>query len=134
MGSPSESSEIEGSGNQRLSLIEVFLKTTPQGNFSGLELKGHSTLSVKGADPLCAAVSVLTENLGESIRELLTLNPEIYKADGEYRLNLVTDQIDERTDLLFSSVVYGLRVLSLQFPDELKLKLIEFTTEESNGS
>ncbi len=84
-------------------------------------MEGHSTLSTKGADILCAAVSVLSENLGYSLEELLKKNPQVEKQEGYYRLELQSDQRDRDSDLLIASTALGLRILAEQYPERVKL-------------
>ncbi len=91
----------------------------------GLKLKGHAGLSEKGTDVLCAAVSVLSENLGESIQKLLAVKAEISKSSGFYSVKIRESDAGSQTELLFSSVLLGLQVLQNQYPDRIHINFIK---------
>lgn len=82
---------------------------------------GHAELSGAGTDILCAALSVLAENLGSSLKELLGLPLEIRKGSGLYSFSLEQRQRSQKSDLLFSSALLGFRVLQNQYPDRIEL-------------
>lgn len=90
-------------------------------SISGLEVTGHADLSAAGTDILCAAVSVLSENLGSSLALLLKIPVDIEKRKGFYSVRVEQSKLSAGTDLLFHSALLGLRVLSEQFPNRLKL-------------
>ena len=98
--------------------VRIFLS---ENRVKGLEVSGHSGLSEPGTDILCAAVSVLTENLGEAVTTLLKKKPEIKKSKGFYGLYLNDNDTDTSTELLFLSAILGLRNLSEQYPERLLL-------------
>ncbi len=79
-------------------------------------------LAAKGKDILCAAVSVLTENLSHSLQVLLNLPVEIQAEKGLYKTNIGPEHVSDASNLLFASTVLGLRVLAKQFPERLEIK------------
>ncbi len=103
-------------------MIQVRVHTSGEAHFAGLEVRGHAELSAAGTDILCAAVSVLTENLGTGLRELLDIPLEIRKSKGFYSFQLEERYRDARTDLLFSSALLGIQILSDQYPGRLQLE------------
>ena len=94
----------------------------------GLELEGHANLAPAGQDILCAAVSVLAENLANSLETLLELRLEIESGKGLYKLRLMPESASKESELLFSSALLGLGALFSQYPDRIEFK------EKSYGS
>jgi uncharacterized protein len=92
---------------------------------TGLVLTGHAGLEKKGADILCAAVSVLSENLGESLQQLLKVDAQVKKDDGFYSVKIKSDQVSRQTELLFSSVLLGMQVLQKQYPERIYINFIK---------
>jgi len=92
------------------------------GSFVGLEVNGHAGLAEAGEDILCAAVSVLTENLGGSLELLLGLKGRTTKGNGYYKIELKEGDLDRDVALLFSSTHLGLAVLREQYPDRIELE------------
>ena len=88
----------------------------------GLEVEGHAQLAPQGKDILCAAVSVLSENLANSLGSLLGLPLEIEAKKGLYKLALLPELASEESELLFSSAFLGLGVLARQYPKRIELK------------
>ena len=98
--------------------VRIFLN---KGAPIGLEVSGHSGLSARGSDILCAAVSVLAENLGAGIQFILGKHAVIKEDDGFYSIHLTGEDLDSGTDLLFSSAILGLQNLSGQYPERIKI-------------
>jgi uncharacterized protein len=106
-------------------LIEIDFLVTKENKPTGLTLKGHAGLSEKGTDILCAAVSVLSENLGESLQHLLSIPADVTKAGGLYSVRIKKSQATNQTELLFSSVLLGLQVLQKQYPERIHINFIK---------
>ena len=87
----------------------------------GLKLSGHSGLAEAGSDILCAAVSVLSENLGASLEHLLESPVSIEKASGHYEVTLPATATSQATELLFASTLLGLRALAQDYPERLTI-------------
>jgi len=84
-----------------------------------LRVTGHAGFAAAGNDVLCAAVSVLAENLGESLRLLLNADLELEEGDGLYDVRLSDAAASRETDLLFASAILGLRSIALAHPDRI---------------
>ena len=97
---------------------------------TALELKGHAELAPSGQDILCAAVSVLSENLAASLKTLLELPVEIKAEKGLYAIQLPPKHVSKESELLFSAALLGLGVLAKQYPDRIELK----EKEKQHGS
>lgn len=87
----------------------------------GLKLTGHSGLAAAGNDVLCAAVSVLSENLGASLEHLLESPAVINKASGHYEVILPATATSQATELLFASTLLGLQALAQDYPERLTI-------------
>ncbi len=70
---------------------------------------------------LCAAVSVLAENLGASLERIVGAPVQIEKGEGRYRLTLSEEAANPATDLLFASALLGLKSIARQFPERVEL-------------
>ena len=89
--------------------------------FCFLEASGHARLAAPGNDILCAAVSVLVENLGLGLTEILDAPALIEEDKGHYSIRLAEEVINDRTELLFTSAILGLKRLEEQYPDRLEI-------------
>lgn len=87
---------------------------------SGLRVTGHAGTGSPGTDILCAAVSVLVENLGFGLRTILNVDADIDARDGYYAIRLDRSDVTERTDLLFASTILGLKNLAGQYPQRME--------------
>ena len=94
----------------------------PNKKIAGLSLSGHASLTSKGQDILCAAVSVLVENLGHSLRTILGLSLKRETGKGLYTAVIDPEDVSEKSELLFASALLGLEVLAGQYPDRLEFK------------
>ena len=103
-------------------MIEVRIQALPGGRISGVEVTGHSGRSRKGSDILCAAVSVLAENLAASLKVILNLNPEIESGDGLLSVSLDPNELSSQTDLLFASLILGMKALEASYPENIRLE------------
>lgn len=106
-------------------MIRVTVRTGTGGSETprtiGLKLTGHSGLAAAGSDILCAAVSVLSENLGASLEHLLESPVVINKASGHYEVTLPVTATGQATELLFASTLLGLRALAQDYPERLTI-------------
>ena len=105
-------------------MIEVKVLQNNQELCNIIEVSGHSFLARKGKDILCASVSVLVENLAISLEILLNASISSKKADGFYKLHVDEKSLSKETELLFQSALLGIGVLAQQFPNYLKLEVI----------
>lgn len=89
---------------------------------SGLEVSGHAGLADPGADPLCAGVSVLADNLAASIETLIGAHVEREGRSGYFRIRIPDDAEDPGIQLLFASALLGFSVLEGQFPERIQIE------------
>lgn len=90
-----------------------------------LRVEGHAGLAARGQDILCAAVSVLSENLGGGLNLLLKAPAKIETENGFYRVELPLKETSDASELLFQSAILGLRVLAEQYPDRIQIEQTE---------
>ncbi len=102
-------------------MIQVKVFQRPDGRPQGLQVTGHAGLAEAGQDILCAAVSVLTENLAASLKLLLQLEVSLTAHKGFYSLKLREDTMNGKSDLLFGSTILGLQALAKQYPAQLQI-------------
>lgn len=89
---------------------------------SGLEVSGHAGLSEPGTDPLCAAVSVLAENLAASIDTLIGAEMEREGRSGYFRMRIREKPENPGVQLLFASALLGFSVLEGQYPERIRIE------------
>ncbi|MEQ9362843.1 MAG: ribosomal-processing cysteine protease Prp [Leptospirales bacterium] len=92
---------------------------------AALQVEGHAGLATKGNDILCAAVSVLSENLGGGLQLLLKAPAKIQADNGLYRVEIPLGETSDASELLFQSAILGLRVLAEQYPDRIRIEQTE---------
>lgn len=85
-------------------------------------------MAQSGSDIVCAAVSVLTENLGAGIQHLLKIPCRAESEKGYYSLHIEQSNLNRDTDLLLTSAFLGLQTLSEQYPDRIGIKRSEHGT------
>lgn len=88
----------------------------------GLQIEGHAGLAQAGQDVVCAAVSVLADNLAASLRELARVRPDLRLEKGFYRLELDLPAQTYDTDLLFASALLGLKAIAREYPGRVLIE------------
>jgi len=83
-----------------------------------LRVEGHSIRTTRL--DVCSAISILTENLENSLSLLLHKTPVVKKHEGFFDLEVAGD--DEQTDLLVASALLGLRTLSRLHPEAISIE------------
>lgn len=100
-------------------MIRVDFSSEPNGNHT-LRVSGHALWSAPGTDIVCAAVSVLVENLGNALELLVDARPAIAAEDGLYVLSVKAEgPRAEQVELLLAAALLGLRSLSETHPDRI---------------
>ena len=84
-----------------------------------VKISGHANYAQPGQDIVCAAVSVLSQTLIESLERLtddtITYNIKPGTVDINYR------NLSERGKLLLDSFFVGVRMIAAEYPDNVKL-------------
>lgn len=84
-----------------------------------ITVRGHAGYAEKGKDIVCAAVSVLTYNLQESIERLT--EDTVGFCYGQNETTISFGRVSEKTKLLFDSFIVGIEMLSYNYPDNVEL-------------
>lgn len=98
-----------------------------------VEAKGHAGAErVNGNDLLCCAVSTLLGNFELSIRWLVKGKFGFEVSTGRGRTSYKVAR-NERTELLYRSLLLGLETLESQFPGNIRINPIVLETEICHG-
>ena len=103
-------------------MIRVVFRTTKAGRPRGLEVEGHAELAAAGSDVVCAAVSVLAENLNAGLAELLKKSPETRLGKGRLESFLAESDLTYESDLLFASAALGMKAVARQYPERVRVE------------
>ncbi|MCB1324725.1 MAG: ribosomal-processing cysteine protease Prp [Spirochaetales bacterium] len=102
-------------------MIRLAVRTESDDRVSRIELSGHAGTAAHGNDIVCAAVSVLVENLGAGLKELLQLPVQIKADKGYYRLDITKEADSHEARVLIASALFGLQVVARQNPGRLEI-------------
>ncbi len=102
--------------------ITVFVKN---GDYAGIESKGHAGYGEEGSDIVCAAVSALMINTVNSIEKFTEDDFSGEQGDGFLSFRF-TDKISEKSKLLMDSLVLGLETIQ----ENYGRNFLEITSEE----
>ena len=108
-------------------MTKITIKKTVNGDYAGFTCEGHAGYAEKGQDIICAAVSILTINLENSL-DMLVKEPMEVKHDEENGMISVnfTQTPGEKSRLLMESYIlgiseifnkYGKRYVQLEFEE-----------------
>ena len=100
--------------------VIVFVK---DGKYTGLKVSGHAGFEEEGKDIVCAAVSVLTLNLANSIEHFC--NDEFIVDCSEGFFHLTLQDRSEKSGLLLDSCILGLMDIGEEYSDFININLQE---------
>ena len=87
----------------------------------GFEATGHSMSADSGEDIICAAVSMLTQNLVNSIQNLTQDKVACVIESGKVIINLDFENLSEQTKTLIDSFFLGICSIANEFPNNVKV-------------
>lgn len=87
----------------------------------GIKVKGHANLDIKGRDIVCAAVSMLTQNLIISIQDLTDDEVFHVQESGEAVIKLDFENLSEKAKTLIDSFFLGICSIANEFPNNVKV-------------
>jgi len=93
------------------------------GKYTGLKVSGHASFGEEGKDIVCAAVSVLTLNLANSIEHFCDDDFIVDSNDGFFHLTL--QDRSEKSGVLLDSCILGLMDIGEEYRDFIKINLQE---------
>lgn len=92
-----------------------------------IEAKGHSGYALAGSDIVCSAISVLTQNLINSLKEIIKISPVyVINEDIPYLSVSIPQDLDAKlyqdSQLLMRSVVLGIKDVANSYKKYIKIK------------
>ena len=90
-------------------MTKITIKKTGTGDYAGFTCEGHAGYANEGEDIICAAISILTINLENSL-DLLVKEPMEVKHDEEsgFISVMFTQNNSDKTRLLMESYILGI--------------------------
>jgi uncharacterized protein len=87
----------------------------------GFRVEGHANYSIPGRDIVCSALSILTINTINSIRELTCMEVEIQEDNEECMQYSVVLKPGTISSALLKAAQIGYKSLAEQYPDNVKI-------------
>lgn len=96
-----------------------------QGRIRKFALSGHAEAAEYGEDIVCAAVSVLVTNAINSSEHLLGVHiadeADVAPGDVKCEVPALQGQLDDKLQLLFEAMVYGIQQVADSYPDFVRI-------------
>lgn len=86
-----------------------------------IKLIGHANSDIKGRDIVCAAVSMIAQNLVTSVRDLTNDEISYMKESGKMIIRLDFKNLSEQSKILVDSFFLGICVISNEYPKNVKI-------------
>lgn len=86
----------------------------------GITVTGHAGYAQPGHDIVCAAVSILTQNLIKSIEDLTDEKIEYSISPG--KADIRYGNLSEKSKTLVDSFFIGICMIADEFPDHVRIK------------
>ena len=99
----------------RFLLIEVSVRKDE------VKVSGHAGFAKKGEDITCAAVSILTQNLVNSVQNLTRDKVSCRVESGKAIISLDFENLSEQTKTLIDSFFLGICSIANEFPNNVKV-------------
>lgn len=98
-------------------MIDVLIYQTPDGDYTGFQMKGHAEYADYGKDIVCAAVSALVINTINSVAEFTEdIFENTVDSDRDLVSFAVTSRpVSESSKLLLQSLVLGLSGIESEY-------------------
>jgi len=104
-------------------MINVTVKKR-QNEYLSLRVKGHSGYAESGSDIICAAVSVLTINLENSLEKFTNASFVSKEDDGFVEITF-NEKLDDNAELLMNSYLLGIKDILSENADYINLIIKE---------
>lgn len=97
------------------------------GHYVSLVAGGHAGYDDHGYDIVCAAVSVLTQTANNAIEGIanVELSTEVDEKIGFLSFSIPLDADFDKVDLIFETILYGIRGIVEAYPDFVDLQIEE---------
>ncbi|MCL2052768.1 MAG: ribosomal-processing cysteine protease Prp [Lachnospiraceae bacterium] len=90
-------------------MTKITIKKTETGDYAGFTCEGHAGYADKGEDIICAAISILTINLENSLALLVKEPMEIVQDEESGLISVIFSQTPgEKSRLLIESYILGI--------------------------
>ncbi len=89
-----------------------------------ITVKGHAGYAEYGNDIVCAGISTLLMTGALAVRELIGIEILEECCDGKLVLEVPTDIVDDRLQVILQTVVIGLRDIESGYPKNIEIKEI----------
>lgn len=86
-----------------------------------IRVQGHANWADHGEDLVCAAVSVLTLTLANTLEELAENHYDVRIKDGDFTL-VLKDEVTNRSQVAIRSFEIGMEGLARTYPNYVKIK------------
>lgn len=96
-------------------------------NIMTIEATGHSGYAESGSDIVCSAVSALTQNLAQGLKEVLKIEPKVVIDEGIPHISIalpedLSNEKMQETQILMQSTYLGLKDCRDSFNKFIKIK------------
>jgi len=118
-------------------MIRVKVKRDGNNNPVSVEIRGHALFAPRGADIVCAAVSVLAQTIVYAMEDLLGLHPPLKIKKGFFRVSRPSQLDPAKKDgffLLFETMLVGLREIAGSYPKYISLQEAEALSGSRNDT
>ncbi len=97
-------------------MTKIVIQKSENGEYKGFTCKGHSGFASKGADIVCASISVLVINAINSMEKLAEADMEVLEdeATGTIRCHM-NKPLSDSGKVLMDSMILGLSEISKQY-------------------
>lgn len=104
-------------------MITATVTKDTNGIYKGFKIKGHALFEDAGKDIVCSAVSILTINTVNSIEAFTDCD---FDCDSSKGINVIFKSVpNDKVTLLMDSMVLGLKGISSNYSDYLRLEIKE---------
>jgi uncharacterized protein YsxB (DUF464 family) len=109
-------------------MVSVQLAVDPQKYYTGFVCSGHAAYAKRGADIVCAAISILTQTVIGALDEILhvSINVESDEATGYLKCIWINSPEElEQVQLLVKTLILGLSAIQKEYPNHISLGEME---------
>lgn len=85
---------------------------------AGISIRGHANYAERGKDIVCAGISVLVQNLIQSIEELTADKIQYSMQPGT--VDIKFRHLSEQAQLLVNAFFVGVEMIASEYPDNVK--------------
>ena len=108
-------------------MIRVNVLSDSEGNYRGIELKGHAGYDDYGKDIICASASVLALNMANSVEQFTedAFDGSVEEKTGHFKFKF-KGNISPESKLLMDSLILGLKDIAETYGEQyIKIRFEE---------